>query len=233
VDDLIRQAIARGLHITYGARAVRVALTAGFEAADKGLGPGGGEAAWREHAITAPNLAAKTFAPVPFVLPGFIAKGITILAGKPRAGKSSLALDVSLAVAGGCRTLGGLQPAHGDVLYLALEESEQRLQRRVDRLLSSIRAPSAERLTLAGRWRHLEEGGIGDLADWCSSTAKPRLIVIDTLAKVQPPEKTRPYEIDRAAMARLRGLADARGVAVLRSITPRNGRRRTYSTAWG
>jgi AAA domain len=171
--------------------------------------------AWREDAITAPNLAAKALDPAPFVLPGFIPAGMAILAGRPRAGKSSLALDVALAVAGGCCTLGTLQPAHGAALYLALEESEHRLKQRVERLLTSVRAPSAERLTLVTRWRRLEEGGLGDLAEWCRAVADPRLIVIDTLAKVQRPGKARPEEIDGATVAGLRGLATMHGLAVL------------------
>ena len=57
--------------------------------------------------------------------PPFIPEGCTILAGRPKIGKSWLMLAVGLDVA--CEG--------GDVLYLALEDNERRLQTRMAKLL--------------------------------------------------------------------------------------------------
>ena len=142
-------------------------------------------------------------------------EGIVLLAGKPRLGKSSLALDLALAVAcGGC-ALGGVQAAEGDVLYLALDDSRRRLQRRVARLLPPG-APWPQRLTLATRWQRLEHDGLTDIAQWCGSAAAPRLIVIDPLSKALAPAKPgRPAPMDGRHMAALHRLAAARGIAVV------------------
>jgi predicted ATP-dependent serine protease len=54
---------------------------------------------WRDGLITAAELQTKQFKPVRIILPRLIPEGVTILAGKPKVGKSWLALDVCLAVA--------------------------------------------------------------------------------------------------------------------------------------
>ena len=115
-------------------------------------------ASWRSTTVTAEALRAKQFAAPQDILPGMIFEGVTIFAGKPKTGKSWLALDICIAVSGDRFTLGTLRPKTGDVLYLALEDSQRRLQRRVNRLLPSNDAWPA-RLSLATNWRRLDEGG--------------------------------------------------------------------------
>ena len=74
---------------------------------------------------SAAELRGKSFPPIRFVAPPFIPEGCTILAGRPKIGKSWLMLAVGLDVA--CEG--------GDVLYLALEDNERRLQTRMAKLL--------------------------------------------------------------------------------------------------
>src|SRR5262245_64249627 len=81
---------------------------------------------WRDGLITAKALQTKAFAPVRIILPGLIPEGVTIVAGKPKIGKSWLALDVCLAVAGDRFVLGETKPVQGDVLYIAAEDNQRR-----------------------------------------------------------------------------------------------------------
>ena len=120
-------------------------------------------------------------------------------------------------MAGDRCTIVNLNPLHGDVLYLALEDSQLRLQRRVERLLAPLGAPWPERHR---RWRPIgmrfANLGRYDVDEWCSSVPAPRLIVIDTLAKIRPAAKgQQPHGIDDETAAGLRRLVDERGVAVL------------------
>jgi hypothetical protein len=172
---------------------------------------------WKAKVISASDLRRKVFEPVPYVLPGFVPEGVTILASKPKVGKSWLTLDLCLAVAAGGFTMGALKPASGDVLYLALEESHRRLQRRLDKLLPVISERWPERLTLATEWRKTNEGGISDIEDWCKSVATPRLVVIDTLEKVRPPQiaKGQSYSADYEALTGLQRLAHQYGIAII------------------
>src|SRR5262245_1552402 len=43
-----------------------------------------------------------------------------------------------------------------------------------------------ERLAMHIEWRRFDQGGLDDIEEWCRSVKEPRLIWIDTLAKVRP-----------------------------------------------
>src|SRR5262245_11674371 len=144
-------------------------------------------AAWQELVSSADVLLGKMFAPLTFFLPGLIpAEGVTLLASKPKAGKSWLALDLCLGATADRYVLGDRKPAQGDVLYLALEDSDRRLQRRLRKLLPTGRPA---RLRYATSWRRIDEGGLEDLRAWCRSVGQPRLIVVDVLARIRPASK--------------------------------------------
>jgi hypothetical protein len=89
---------------------------------------------WLEKIVLASDLQTMTFPPVRQILPGYISEGATIIAGKPKVGKSWLTLDLGLAATANRFTLGTLKPAQGDVLYLALEDNNRRLKRRMGKL---------------------------------------------------------------------------------------------------
>ena len=139
---------------------------------------------WRDGLITAKALQTKTFAPVRIIVPSLIPEGVTILAGKPKIGKSWLALDICAAVAGDRFVLGETKPVQGNALYLALEDNERRLKKRIDKIVQSGSAP--ERLELHTEWKRMDNGGLEDIEAWCKSSKEPRLIWIDTLAKIRP-----------------------------------------------
>src|SRR5215831_5258449 len=139
---------------------------------------------WRDGIITAPDLQTKQFNPVRIILPSLIPEGITILAGKPKIGKSWLLLDICLAIAGDRFVLGEIRGGQGDVLYLALEDNERRLKKRVDKILQSAAAPKP--LGLHTEWRRVDQGGLEDIEEWCKEHPRRRLIAIDTLAKIRP-----------------------------------------------
>ena len=170
---------------------------------------------WRTNIISAIDLKAKSFDPVRFVLPGYIPEGITIFAGKPKIGKSWLLYDVCVASAGDRFVLGDIKPAQGDVLYLALEDSQRRLKQRLQKLCPIGSWP--ERLTLAAEWKRADEGGLKHLEEWCESVARPLLIVIDTLERFRPSVKanTPAYSSDYAAITGLHSLAHRKGVAIV------------------
>jgi predicted MarR family transcription regulator len=139
---------------------------------------------WRDGLITARELQTKQFKPVRIILPDLIPEGVTILAGKPKIGKSWLMLDVCVAVAGDRFVLGDKKPVPGDVLYLALEDNQRRLKKRMDKLMGDYSWP--ERLHLHTEWKRLDQGGLEDIEEWCKAKPERRLICIDTLAKMRP-----------------------------------------------
>ena len=84
--------------------------------------------------ITADVLIEMEFDPLQFIVPDLLPEGLTLLAGKPKLGKSFLALDLGLAVASGGLAFGSLEVEAGDVLYYALEDSERRLKDRLKQM---------------------------------------------------------------------------------------------------
>jgi hypothetical protein len=174
--------------------------------------------AYAARVVSATELQAMRFDPVRYVLPGLIPDGLTILAAKPKSGKSWLMLDISIAVASGRYILGSLKPAEGDVLYLALEDSRRRLQRRMDKLLGAFADQWPQRLEIATEW---SRGAIcvADLEAWCIAHPRARLIVIDTFEKVRAAENNarggRPYALDYEAIGPLHRLAHEHGIAIV------------------
>jgi len=147
-------------------------------------------------------------------VPGYIAEGVTLLAGPPKIGKSWLALNLALAVAGAQPAFGSIPCDNGDVLYLALEDNPRRLKARLEHIGMST-AP--DRLTFMTSWPTLDDGCLDEIDTWAQSSADPRLIVIDVLARVREPgnRSDRIYEGDYRALTGLQMLAGNRGLAVL------------------
>jgi hypothetical protein len=166
---------------------------------------------WRAHVITAAELQRKMFPPISYVVPGLIPEGLSILAGRPKVGKSWMALDVAIAVAAGRICLGERRPIEGDVLYCALEDNQRRLQRRIDKILGYLGIGWPERLTLTTSWRRLDKGGVEDVAAWAGSVADPRLVILDTLAGVRPIRTRDGYTEDYESLAELHRLSNERG----------------------
>ena len=172
-------------------------------------------ATWRDHAISAAALQKQTFPPVSFVIDGIIPEGLSILAGRPKVGKSWLALELAIAAAAKRLCLGGRRAADGDVLYCALEDNPRRLQRRIDKILGAFANQWPERLTLATTWQRLDKGGVGDIEQWADSVPNPRLVILDTLAGVRPVRTNNGYSEDYESLAELHRLANERGLAIL------------------
>jgi RecA-family ATPase len=111
-----------------------------------------------------------------------VPKGCTILAGRPKSGKSWLALDLGLGVATGGAVLGE-ECTQGDVLYLALEDNRRRMKDRLE-MLGCKSWPS--NLSFA----HTAPTGadiVTWLRNWYERSANPLLIIIDTLSKIRGP----------------------------------------------
>jgi RecA-family ATPase len=165
--------------------------------------------------FTADSLSRMEFGSMNYIIPGFIAEGLTLFAGKPKIGKSWFLLHAAWAVSCGGRTLGGIHCEEGDVLYAALEDNKRRLFRRMKKLFADV--PWPKRLTFMCSMPRLAQGGIKSIRKWIEKSARPRLIIIDTLAMVRMPNNKdqSTYDSDYAAVKELRDLAGERHVAII------------------
>jgi hypothetical protein len=163
-------------------------------------------------------LKTMTFAPIKYVVPGVIVEGLTILAGKPKIGKSWLMLHAAIAVACGGFTLGNIHCIEGDVLYCALEDNQRRLQSRMTKLLGIVPDwPQRMHYLCLGQLPRLNAGGSDKLKAWINSVANPRLIVIDTFVTVRAPKKNNQpnFDADYDSGKELQKLANEHGIAVV------------------
>jgi hypothetical protein len=164
---------------------------------------------------TAAELRCKVFDAIKYIVTGYIVEGCTIVAGRPKIGKSWLLLDIGLAVARGETCLGNIECQQGDVLYLALEDNERRLQNRITRLKGNKEWP--ESFHYATEWPRADDGGVDEIRKWIETAEKPRLVVVDVLAMFRSPRRKdqQPYEADYAAIQALQAIASQTGVAIV------------------
>jgi RecA-family ATPase len=145
-----------------------------------------------------------------------LAEGCTILAGRPKVGKSWLMLEIGLAVAGGLSCFNQVRCDEGDVLYLALEDNERRLQSRITKVLG-VSAEWSKRFHYATEWPRADSGGLRYIREWIAAAEKPSLVVVDVLAMFRSPRgvKQSPYEDDYEAVRGLQQIASETGVAIV------------------
>ncbi|HHV63231.1 MAG TPA: AAA family ATPase [Firmicutes bacterium] len=170
---------------------------------------------WTPKVITAPDLLKKELPEPVWIIPDILTEGVSLLAGKPKSGKSWMALEIAIAVACGGYAFGKIRVEPREVLYLALEDSERRLQDRLKILLRGTPVP--EGLHLVTEWLRLDDGGRETLEKWLSEHPNVKLIVIDVLKRIRPREKPNRnlYDVDYEAIALLKNLADSHKVSML------------------
>ncbi|QIG92442.1 AAA family ATPase [Bradyrhizobium sp. 6(2017)] len=172
-----------------------------------------------DDSIDAETLLGMEFPPLEYVIPGYVVEGLTVLAGKPKLGKSWWAYDASIAVATGGKAMGAVECEQGDVLYLALEDNRRRVQDRILTLCPArkVQGIKLDRLTIRNSTHRIDNGLLVELDKWRLSCERPRLIIIDVFLKVRPPRKKGedPYSADYDAVTPLQRYASEHRLAVV------------------
>lgn len=114
-----------------------------------------------------------------WIVPSIVQEGLVMLAGRPKAGKSWMALQLAGAVASGGKFF-DKDIEQGDVLYLGLEDQPKRIKERAI-LMDLPHCP----VQIEFAWNPLQGDGLNDLYLECERE-RYRLIIIDTLARVIP-----------------------------------------------
>ncbi|MGX9979614.1 AAA family ATPase [Methylobacterium fujisawaense] len=174
---------------------------------------------------TARDLGGTEFGEIRYVVPGYVVEGLTLFAGNPKIGKSWFCLDVGLAVSLGGECLGGVTCEQGDVLYLALEDNDRRLNKRIGMLLPFVDPkdwPAAfQYTTVAPRG----QAALDELRKWIEGARNPRLIVVDVLQMLREGRGNQEsqYEADYKVIKGLQGLALEFNIAIIVVTHTRKG----------
>ena len=154
-------------------------------------------------------------AEVQAIVDDLLYKGLSILAGPPKAGKSFMALGLGVAVATGKLALGNFRTERMGVLYLALEDTPTRLKKRL-RPYAHLVGNGQDDLSFCTRWPTLREGGLEKLREIIKQE-NVGLVIIDTLQKLrgQIKEGANLYGTDYSDLGQIKELADDLGISVL------------------
>lgn len=149
-----------------------------------------------------------------FVVEKILPTGLCVLASPPKYGKSWYSLDLCISVATGTKFL-GFATNKSDVLYLALEDSNARLQERMRKVLNGRKAPQG--LGYAINAGTLQHGLIEQLENYLEENPHVKLIVIDTFQKIRSETKKgqSAYAADYTDCGQLKTFADSKKICLL------------------
>ena len=161
--------------------------------------------------INAEDLQNRTYEPTHFLIDELMPEGLHILAGAPKIGKSWLALWLCLCVAQG-QPLWNFAVTQGEVLYLSLEDSFQRIQTRLFDLTEDA-PPTLHFAIMADTLKHgLEQ----QIEQFLTEHPTTKFVVIDTLQRVRSAGgDSNLYANDYQDIDLLKKLADRRHIAIL------------------
>ena len=162
------------------------------------------------------SLMAQEFPPLCFSVEKILPHGLFILAGSPKIGKSWLSLDLCKNVATGGK-LWDFNAEQGDVLYLALEDNYNRLQKRLSKMLAvESEQPDISRLHMTTSSFGLQDGLLEQIHNFVTAHPGTSLIAIDTLEHIRNGEQTSNlYACDYRDMTRLREITNKYPVTLL------------------
>lgn len=161
--------------------------------------------------VSARDLLAKEYEPLAEIVQGLIAPGLYILAGAPKTGKSWLSLDMCMAVSNG-ESLWNQETIKSDVLYLALEDAERRIQQRLQ-LLSDGEVGN---IYFATEVEPIGDGFERQITSYLENNQNIKMVVVDTFGKARGGKVCKcGYIEDYAVMSSIKKLAMRFDIAVV------------------
>ena len=164
--------------------------------------------------INAKELSEKKLPELYVIVQNLIGQGFTILAGQRKLGKSWMILYLCYCICTGQPFL-EFETTKSACLYLALEDSDRRLQDRMKKLFGDKDIP--DNLHLATRCKPIDNGLIEQLERKLLEYPDIKLIVIDTLQKVRGVQgkNQNSYDYDYKEIGKLQDFAYKHGISIL------------------
>ena len=162
-------------------------------------------------AISSEELLAQTFPSAPYLVDRLLGKGVYLLAGASKIGKSWLVLWMANQISLG-EPVWELNTTQGQVLYISLEDSLQRLQQRLNR----IAGPEVGPIWFATEAELLGSGFEEQAAHFLQAHPEVTLMIIDTLQRIRPSRSEQySYSGDYEAISTLKAIADRFHITIL------------------
>jgi len=152
--------------------------------------------------------------PIDFIIDDMLSSGLSMLAADPKIGKSWLALLMCLCISQGKKFL-GYNTHMCSVLYLALEDSDNRMKSRIKRIFDGDKLPDTFNYCI--EINDLSNGFIEQMELVCETIDNLRLIVVDTLQCIRGQYNNRDggaYGYDYKEMNKLKSFAKKHNLAI-------------------
>jgi len=165
--------------------------------------------------LSAEQIMAMELPPQRHLVKGIIAVGCNLLAGKPKIGKSWLALQIAISVSLGKPLFDSFAVDKKEVLYLALEDNRRRIKKRLSMTLKESDHP--HNLFFVTDCPRASNGGLMLIENFLQTQHDPGLIIIDTLARFRdvPGSNKNSYLADYEAISSLKKIADSHEITIL------------------
>ena len=161
--------------------------------------------------ITATSLMDKQFDPQHELIEGMLAPGLYILAGASKIGKSWLVLQIAHCVSMGL-PLWERKVQKSEVLYLALEDTERRIQNRLMRICGG----ETGEIAFATEAEVLGRCFVDLVTYYLLKHPQAKLVIVDTLIKVREMNsRGSAYADDYATMTAFKRIAEQYGITML------------------
>lgn len=142
--------------------------------------------------ISAKGIQETKYKPINWLIPDLLPEGMAILAGRPKIGKSFLALNLALGIARGGKALSYFDCNRHSILYLPYEDSFIRLQERMNNILSGEddkKAPDNLFYPSNLDFPKLNDGGKEEIEKIISNNKDIKLVIVDTLDRALKQKK--------------------------------------------
>lgn len=160
--------------------------------------------------ITGEELLALNFPPMEFVVENLIPKGLHILAGSPKIGKSWLSMWLALMVAKG-ENVWGNSVTQGTTLYLCFEDPNVRVQSR----LMELTEDAPNNVHFCTEVSTFQTGLLEQIKNFKVEHPSTNLVIVDTLQIVKGTSSDSTYASDYADLVPLKELAYELNVAII------------------
>ena len=169
---------------------------------------------FNEKAINVKDLMQELIPPLKWSVLPILPEGFGVISGRPKGMKSWTALGICYAVQNGTKFMGH-ETTQGDCLYLALEDSKRRIKDRIIKLgYQKLNPPT---ILLASDVPYLGFGFEECVQEWINSKDNPRLIIIDTLARIRPRARKSSgtaYDIDNELLSKIQTIAIQNNITI-------------------
>lgn len=161
------------------------------------------------------DLSSMTFPEPNWIIQDFIPSGLHILAGKPKVGKSWFIMNLLTCISTSGKFLNKYVCNTKRGLYLALEDTGNRIQARLKKL--NVNATNLSNISITFNFPNIKQGGL-ELLDKIISEQKYDIVVIDTLQCFRGPEilkNKNAYIEDYYILGEIKKLADKYNIAII------------------